>query len=97
MDRIEEVRAAATEYGKRSVENMRMGEKLGREIMTAFDKYLTPSGGLITGVPPVGDWSPDSGDYRGAAFSYYHTPNGAGYSIRYECSRVRPSLGAVDR
>ena len=73
MDRIEEIRAAAEEYGRRSVENMRMGEKLGREIMTTFDRYLSPSGGLVTGVPPTGDWQPEKGDYRDAAFSYYHT------------------------
>jgi hypothetical protein len=74
MDRIEEIRAAAEDYGRRSVENMRMGEKLGREIMAAFDRYLSPSGGLVIGVPPRGDWQPDKGDYHDAAFSYYHTP-----------------------
>jgi hypothetical protein len=74
MDRIDEVRAAVEEYGKRSVENLRLGEKLGREIMAAFDKYLTPNGGLVTGVPPFGDWRDDVGDYHDAAFSYYHTP-----------------------
>jgi hypothetical protein len=74
MERIEEVRAAATEYGQRSIENMRLGEKLGREIVEAFDKYLSPAGGLITGVPPRGDWRHDAGDYRDAAFSYYYTP-----------------------
>jgi hypothetical protein len=74
MERIGEIRAAAEEYGRRSIENMRLGEKLGREIMAAFDKYLLPSGGLVTGVPPTGDWRPEAGDYRDAAFSYYQTP-----------------------
>ena len=73
-ERIEEIRAAAEDYGRRSVENMRMGEKLGRKIMATFDKYLSPSGGLVTGVPPTGDWHPDGGDYGEAAFSYFHAP-----------------------
>ena len=71
MDRIEEVRAAANEYGKRSVENMQLGEKLGRDIMAAFDKYLSPNGGLVIGVPPTGEWH-ERGDYNSAAFSFYH-------------------------
>lgn len=74
MERIDKVKAAAEEYGRRSIENMRTGEKLGRAIMAAFDTYLSPSGGLVTGVPPTGDWQPESGDYHDAAFSYYHTP-----------------------
>jgi hypothetical protein len=73
MERIEEIRTSATEYGRRSVENMRMGEKVGREIINAFDKYLSSTGGLVMGVPPSGDWRPDS-DYHDATFSYYHTP-----------------------
>lgn len=73
MERIDEIRAAAEEYGRRSVENMQMGEKLGREIIAAFDRYLSPSGGLINGVPPTGEWQPDAGDYGEAAFSYFHT------------------------
>ena len=74
MDRIEQVRLAAKEYGTRSVENMRMGEKLGHEIMAAFDTYLTPKGGLVIGVPPTGEWQHDKGDYHDAAFSYYYEP-----------------------
>lgn len=71
MDRIEQVRAVAEEYGKRSVENMKLGGKLGREIMRSFDKYLSSEGGLVFGVPPSGEWNSDS-DYGDAAFSYYH-------------------------
>lgn len=74
MDRIEEVRTAAEEYGQRSIENMKLGEKLGREIMEAFDKYLSLTGGSVIGVPPQGEWRHDGGDYRDAAFSYYYTP-----------------------
>jgi hypothetical protein len=74
MDRIEQIREAAREYGKHSIENMQMGETLGREIMAAFDTYLTPKGGLVIGVPPIGSWEHDKGDYRDAAFSYYHEP-----------------------
>jgi hypothetical protein len=73
-DRIEQVRAAAEEYGKRSIENWKLGEKLGRRIMTAYDKYLSANGGSVIGVPPRGEWRHDGGDYRDAAFSYYYTP-----------------------
>jgi len=72
MDRIEEVRAAAEEYGKRSVENMNLGRKLGTEIIEAFDKYLSPAGGLVIGVPPSGEWRTDGGCYGDAAFSYFY-------------------------
>ncbi|MEA2885667.1 MAG: hypothetical protein QOD11_27 [Bradyrhizobium sp.] len=74
MARIDEVRAAADEYGLRSIENMRLSEQLGREIMAAFDKYLTPDGGIVIGVPPRGEWRHNGGDYADAAFSYYHEP-----------------------
>ena len=50
MDRIEQIRKAAEEYGKRPVENMQMAEKLGPEIIAAFDRYLTLKGGLVIGV-----------------------------------------------
>jgi len=74
VERIAEIRTAAEEYGRRSVENMRLGQTLGREIMAAFDKYLSPSGGLVMGVPPTGEWRTNTGDYHDAAFSFYHTP-----------------------
>ena len=72
MDRIEEVRAAAEEYGRRSVENMNLGRKLGTEILEAFDKYLSSAGGLVIGVPPSGEWRTNGGCYGDAAFSYFY-------------------------
>ena len=74
MDRIEQIRKAAEEYGKRSVENMQMAEKLGQEIIAAFDRYLTLKGGIVIGVPPSGEWRHDNGDYGAAAYSYFHEP-----------------------
>jgi hypothetical protein len=53
---------------------MEMGQKLGRKIIEAYDKYLRPEGNLVVGVPPQGDWKPDVGDYRDATFSFYHEP-----------------------
>lgn len=71
MEWIEVIRNAMSEYGARSVENMNLCRKLGREIIAAFDKYLSSEGNVVIGVPPAGDWQPDKGDYRDATFSFY--------------------------
>jgi hypothetical protein len=70
-DRIDEIRRAVKEYGRRSAENMEICRRLGRAIIVAFDRYLTLKGSLVFGVPPFGDWSPEKGDYRDATFSFH--------------------------
>jgi len=72
MPKIDEIRKAATEYGRRSVENMQICERLGRRIIEAFDRFLKPEGGLVIGVTPKEEWHPEQGDYSSAAFSFYH-------------------------
>jgi hypothetical protein len=72
MERIDEIRAAAKEYGQRSIENKQLCEKLGHEIIFAFDRYVSSAGGLVAGVPPKGDWRPNV-EYRDEVFSFYQS------------------------
>ena len=71
MNRIDEVRQAAANYGQRSVANVEVCRKCGRDIITAFNKYLTIEGDIAVGVPPHGEWNPIGGDYHDATFSFY--------------------------
>jgi hypothetical protein len=69
MERIEQVRAAAKEYGRCSIENYKLMTKLGRDIISSFDRYLSPARGLVFGVPPKGEWDSNV-EYRDDAFSH---------------------------
>jgi hypothetical protein len=71
MNRINEIKQAASDYGRRSIENMEVCRTLGRAIIKAFDKYLTLEGDVAIGVPLRGDWDPKTGDYRDATFSFH--------------------------
>ena len=70
-ERIEQLTAAMSEYGERSIQNMNLCRTLGRAIIDSFDKYLSVKGGLVLGVPAKGDWSGEKGDYRDGAFSFH--------------------------
>jgi hypothetical protein len=70
MARIDEIRKAVAEYGRRSVEYSEIVHDLGRRILLALDDYLIPGGGVVFGVPPTGEWDPGV-DYRDAIFSSF--------------------------
>jgi hypothetical protein len=49
---------------------MKITRALGEKLLTSFENYIGEPN-CVCGVPPAGEWSPDTGDYRAAQFSFY--------------------------
>lgn len=66
--RLRELQIAMNKYGAASGVILTRQHMLGNEIVRGFERFLG-EGACVVGVPPVGDWNPDQGDYREAKFS----------------------------
>lgn len=70
VNQVDRIRNAMTAYGRLSAATHRTLTDFGRKLLSAVGTFLHRDKALIQGVPPSGDWKPDT-DYRDAMFSSY--------------------------
>lgn len=68
---IEELSAAVATYGQTSLEVMNTVRTFGDAFIPAFAEYLQTEPSSVVGVPPSGEWDPDSGDYRDEKYGFF--------------------------
>jgi hypothetical protein len=67
-ERMTELQGAMVRYSETTVKNFRIIHAFGDAIVERLPDYLG-EGSEVLGVPPVGDYRINGGDYRGAKFS----------------------------
>lgn len=71
VHQVDRIRNAMAAYGRLSVDTHRTLTDFGRRLLATVRMFLHRDKTLAQGVPPSGNWKPDT-DYRDAMFSSHH-------------------------